>query len=142
MNETLLMSLAFGLALLLNTLTFVFVIGALLRLRVSELRVAPRATGRGGIREGFAYVRHRSDIQLVMVLVFVLGTFGMNFQITMALMATKVFDKGAGEFGLLGDFVRRGEQHPETDRLRHTVLVELFLVDDGQNSSPRPGLRV
>ncbi len=43
-----------------------------------------------------------------MVLVFVLGTFGMNFQITMALMATKVFDKGAGEFGLLGSIMAVG----------------------------------
>ncbi len=97
-----------GEALLLNTLTFVFVILALLRLRVSELRPAPRIKGRGGIREGFTYVRHRRDIQLVMVLVFVLGTFGMNFQITMALMATKVFDKGAGEFGLLGSIMAVG----------------------------------
>ena len=44
-------------------------------------------------------MRMRRDIQLVMLLVFVLGTFGMNFQITMALMATKVFDKGAGSSG-------------------------------------------
>ena len=43
-----------------------------------------------------------------MVLVFVLGTFGMNFQLTMALMATKVFDKGAGEYGLLGSIMAVG----------------------------------
>ena len=97
-----------GPALLLNTFTFVFVIVALLRLRSNELRPAPRVKGRGGIREGFHYVRMRRDIQLVMLLVFVLGTFGMNFQITMALMATKVFDKGAGEFGLLGSIMAVG----------------------------------
>jgi MFS family permease len=97
-----------GEALLLNTLTFVFVLVALLRMRGSELRAAPRARARGGIREGVAYVRRRRDIQLVMLLVFVLGTFGMNFQITMALMATKVFDKGAGEFGLLGSVMAVG----------------------------------
>ncbi len=97
-----------GQALLLNTLTFVFVLGALAMLTTSELRSPSRAKGRGGIREGFAYVRHRRDIQLVMLLVFVLGTFGMNFQITMALMATKVFDKGASEFGLLGSIMAVG----------------------------------
>ena len=97
-----------GPALLLNTVTFVFVIVALLRLRTGELRPAPRVKGRGGIREGFQYVRVRRDLQLVMLLVFVLGTFGMNFQITMALMATKVFDKGAGEFGLLGSIMAIG----------------------------------
>ena len=97
-----------GEALLLNTGTFVFVIVALLMLRRNELRPAPLARARGGIREGFRYVRDRGDIQLVMLLVFVLGTFGMNFQITMALMATKVFDKGAGEFGLLGSIMAVG----------------------------------
>ena len=97
-----------GEALLLNTLTFVFVLVALLRMRGSELRAAPRARAHGGIREGVAYVRRRRDIQLVMLLVFVLGTFGLNFQITMALMATKVFDKGAGEFGLLGSVMAVG----------------------------------
>ena len=45
---------------------------------------------------------------LVLALVFVLGTFGMNFQITMALMATEEFGKGAGEFGLLGSVMAIG----------------------------------
>jgi MFS family permease len=97
-----------GEALLLNTVTFLFVIAALLRLRGGELRPAPLARARGGIRQGFHYVRDRRDLQLVMLLVFVLGTFGMNFQITMALMATKVFDKGASEFGLLGSIMAVG----------------------------------
>ena len=35
-------------------------------------------------------------------MVFFAGTFGLNFQMTSALMATQVFDKGAGEYGLLG----------------------------------------
>ena len=39
---------------------------------------------------------------LVLTIVFFAGTFGLNFQITSALMATEVFDKGAGEYGLLG----------------------------------------
>lgn len=97
-----------GEALLLNTLTFLFVLAALVRIRGSELRGLPRGAARGGIREGFSYVRHRRDIQLVMLLVFVLGTFGMNFQITTALIATQVFDKGAGEYGLLGSIMAIG----------------------------------
>ena len=85
-----------GPALLLNALTFVFVLVALLRHAHHEPATpAPRARGKGQIREGLRYVRSRPDLMLVMALVFVLGTFGMNFQITTALMATKVFDKGA-----------------------------------------------
>lgn len=84
-----------GLALLANSLTFVSVLVALLLMRASELTPAPRSTGRGSALEGLRYVRGRPDIVLVMVLIFVLGTFGMNFQITIALMATQVFERGA-----------------------------------------------
>ena len=43
-----------------------------------------------------------------MVIVFFVGTFGLNFQMTSALMATEVFDKGAGAYGLLGSVVAIG----------------------------------
>ncbi|MEO6414122.1 MAG: MFS transporter [Pedococcus sp.] len=98
-----------GWTLLLNTLTFVAVLLALSAMRRSDLRPAPAlARGKGAIREGIAYVRSRPDIKLVMVLVFVLGTFGMNFQITTALMATKEFGKGPQEYGLLGSVMAIG----------------------------------
>ncbi|HEX5560068.1 MAG TPA: MFS transporter, partial [Nocardioidaceae bacterium] len=71
-----------GIAFVLNTLTFVAVLIALAMMNPRDLRPAPVTRGRGAIREGLRYVRHRPDIVLVMVLVFVLGTFGMNFQIT------------------------------------------------------------
>ncbi len=97
-----------GEALLLNSLSFAFVLVSLALIRPADLLRAPRLTGRGGIREGLVYVRHRPDLQLVMFLIFVLGTFGMNFQITTALMATQIFDKGAGEYGLLGSIMALG----------------------------------
>lgn len=97
-----------GQALLVNSLTFVAVIIALLCMRASELTPAPRVTGRGSALEGLRYVRGRPDIVLVMVLIFVLGTFGMNFQITIALMATQVFDRGAEDYGLLGSIMAVG----------------------------------
>jgi MFS family permease len=98
-----------GWTLVINTFTFVAVLVALGSMRRSELRPAPRlARSKGAIREGVRYVRSRRDIQLVMVLVFVLGTFGMNFQVTTALMATKVFGKGPQEFGLLGSIMAIG----------------------------------
>jgi MFS family permease len=85
------------------------VIVALKRMRVSELQVTPRVErGRGQIREGVRYVRDRPDLLLVMVIVFFVGTFGLNFQMTSALMATEVFDKGAGQYGLLGSIVAVG----------------------------------
>ncbi|NYF97837.1 MFS transporter [Janibacter cremeus] len=97
-----------GPALLLNAASFGAVIFALTLMRTSELSPAPRATGRGGVREGLRYVRGRPDIQLVLLLVFVLGTFGLNFQMTIALMATEVFDRDAQGYGLLGTILAIG----------------------------------
>lgn len=66
------------------------------------------AAGRGAIREGVRYVRSRPDLVLVMWCVFFLGGFGMNFQITSALMATDEFGKGASEYGVLGSVLAVG----------------------------------
>jgi len=97
-----------GPAFFLNTLSFVAVLFALSRMRPEELNPAPRQRGKGQIREGLRYVRGRPDIILIMALVFVLGTFGMNFQMTTALMATAVFHKGPGAYGLLGSIMAIG----------------------------------
>lgn len=97
-----------GWTLLVNVGTFVFVIVALAMLHTSDLRPAPLSRGKGAIREGVRYVRNRPDIQVVMLLVFVLGTFGMNFQVTTALMATQEFGKGPTEYGVLGSIMAIG----------------------------------
>ncbi|UIJ34927.1 MFS transporter [Allobranchiibius sp. GilTou73] len=97
-----------GYTLVFNTGSFIAVLVALGLLRTSELRPSPRSSGKGRIREGLAYVRHRPDIVLVMVMVFMLGTFGMNFQITIALMSTSEFHEGATEYGLLGSIMAIG----------------------------------
>ena len=67
-----------------------------------------RAAKRGRVRDGVAYVRQRPDILLIMVLVFVHGTFGMNFQLFNALMATEVYGKGVEEFGVTGSIMAIG----------------------------------
>jgi MFS family permease len=97
-----------GPAFFVNTLSFVAVLFALSRMRPGELNPAPRQRGKGQILEGLRYVRGRPDIVLIMALVFVLGTFGMNFQMTTALMATTVFHQGAGAYGLLGSIMAVG----------------------------------
>jgi len=98
-----------GPVFLINAASFGAVIFALTRMRSSELMPMPRAPGgRGQVLEGIRYVRARPDLQLVMVIVFFVGTFGLNFQMTSALMATAVFHKGAGAYGLLGSVVAIG----------------------------------
>ncbi|GAA4660801.1 MFS transporter [Arthrobacter cryoconiti] len=98
-----------GPAFLINAASFLAVIVSLWRMRVSELQPVMKVPrGKGQIREGFAYIRQRPDLMMIMVLVFMVGTFGMNFQITNALMATTVFHLGPGEYGLLGSVMAIG----------------------------------
>ena len=94
---------ATGLVVLLNALSYVAVILALQAMSEHELTPADRVPrGKGMVRDGVRYVRRRPDLMLILVLAFFTGTFGMNFQMTSALMATQVFGKGPDEYGLLG----------------------------------------
>lgn len=97
-----------GPTLMVNALSFVAVIGALLAMDPTRLTPAPIAAGKGRIREGLAYVKHRPDLILIMTLIFIHGTFGMNFQITNALMATEVFGRGVTDYGVVGSVMAIG----------------------------------
>ena len=98
-----------GPVFLINAASFAAVIFALVKMRTADLMPMPRAgRGRGQVLEGIRYIRGRPDLMMVMVIIFFVGTFGLNFQMTSALMATQVFDKGAGEYGILGSIVAIG----------------------------------
>lgn len=51
--------------------------------------------------EGFRYVWSRPDLKAILLMLFLLGTFGMNFPIYLSTMSVSVFNAGAGAFGLL-----------------------------------------
>ncbi|HEX8496711.1 MAG TPA: MFS transporter [Actinomycetales bacterium] len=98
-----------GPVFLINAASFLAVIASLARMRVRELTPPPvAARGKGQMRAGLAYVRGRSDLVLILAVVGMVGTFGLNFQMTTALMATSVFDKGPSEYGLLGSIMAIG----------------------------------
>ncbi len=73
-----------------------------------RLTRAGAARHKGLIRDAVRYLRGRPDLMLVLGVVFFAGTFGLNFQMTSALMSTQVFDKGATEYGLLGTVMAIG----------------------------------
>ncbi|MEA5153388.1 MFS transporter [Raineyella sp.] len=97
-----------GPAILVNAISYAATLIALVAMDPADLHRAPRTNGRGSVREGLAYVRRRPDILLVMFMVFMLGTFGLNFQVTNALMATQVFHVGPAEYGLMGTLMGVG----------------------------------
>jgi MFS family permease len=88
-------------AFLVNAASYAAVLIGLKLMRPGDLRPLPRAPrSRGQLREAVGYVRARPDLWLTLVLVFFVATFGMNFQVTTALMSRGVFHTGAGAFGL------------------------------------------
>lgn len=91
-----------GWVMLSSSLAFVAVLVGLSMMRTAELFPSrPLARGKGQVREGLRYVKRRADIVVVLVLLFIVATFGMNFQITLAIMAKIVFQKDAASYGLL-----------------------------------------
>ncbi|MFI7585631.1 MFS transporter [Spongisporangium articulatum] len=98
-----------GPVFLINAVSFAAVVIQLSRMDLDRLLLSPNASRkRGSVRDGLAYVRHRSDILLLLGIVGMIGTFTMNFQVTTALMARLVFDKGSGQYGLLGSVMAIG----------------------------------
>jgi MFS family permease len=95
-------------ALLINALSFAPVIISVLLMDPRALTPAPRTNKRGAIVEGLRYVRGRPDIIVLMFIVFMLGTFGLNFQVNNALMATVEFGLDSDDFGYLSSIMAIG----------------------------------
>jgi MFS family permease len=117
-----------GPSFIVNGLSYFFVIGALLNLNEKAFFHQDRAKSDGNIREGLAYAKARPDIYVVMLMVFFLATFGLNFQIFNALMATQEFDLGPASFGLMGTFIAIGSLtgaigSARLERFRNTKFV-------------------
>jgi MFS family permease len=91
-----------GWVFLINAASFVAVLCSLSVLRIGELHRRSRAQRtRGSLVDGFRYVWRRADLKAVFLMLFLFGTFGLNFPIFISTMSVRVFHKGAGQFGLL-----------------------------------------
>jgi MFS family permease len=117
-----------GPSFLINATTYLFVILSLLFMRPSDFFNQKKEETLGTIREGLRYALARPDLYVVMALVFFAATFGLNFQIFNALMATKEFGKGPASYGLLGTFIAVGSLtgallSARLERLRDAKLV-------------------
>jgi MFS family permease len=117
-----------GPSFIVNGLSYFFVITALLNLNEKGFFHQDQAKSDGNIREGIAYAKARPDIYVVMLMVFFLATFGLNFQIFNALMATQEFGLGPASFGLMGTFIAIGSLtgaigSARLERFRNTKFV-------------------
>jgi MFS family permease len=88
-------------AFLVNAASYGAVLLGLKLMRPEELHPARRPErGPGQLRAAISYVRARPNLWMPLILIFFVSTFGMNFQVTTALMSRTVFHTGASAFGL------------------------------------------
>jgi MFS family permease len=98
-----------GWVFLLNAVSFGAVIAGLLAMDPARLHVVARMTRqRGQLAEAVRYVRGRSDLVVLLVLVFCVSTFGMTFFATLANVAANVFHRSASGYGLLSTLMAVG----------------------------------
>lgn len=98
-----------GWVFIINAITYLAVIASLYRLRVSELKRSKRvARTRGSLVEGFRYVWARPDLKALFTMLFLIGTFGLNFPIYISTMSVTTFQAGANEYGLLSSTMAIG----------------------------------
>jgi MFS family permease len=98
-----------GWVFIINAVTFAAVLASLFLIRVTELHRSqrqPRKTS--DFADGFRYVLRRPDLRVMLLMFFLIGTFGANFQIFIPTMSVSVFHKGASAYGLLGSFMAVG----------------------------------
>lgn len=102
-------SVGTGWVFLINALSFVAVLGSLRMLRLAELHQKPRnVRTRGSFVEGFKYVWTRPDLKAALLMLFLIGTFGLNFPIYISTMSVTAFHAGASQYGVLSSTMAIG----------------------------------
>jgi len=93
-----------GVCFAINAASYVAVLAGLLMMRPEEFhpsgrRERPRIVA--GLKEGFKFARHNEQIWLMLVLVFVMSTFCLNFNVLLPVLAKQTLHSGPETFGLL-----------------------------------------
>ncbi|WP_228974277.1 MFS transporter [Streptomyces sp. DH12] len=102
-------SVGSGWAFLVNGLSFLAPLTALLLMRTAELHPVARVPrGKGQLREGLRYVAGRPELIWPIALVGFVGTFGFNFPIWLTAFADGVFHVGPGTYGLMNTLMAVG----------------------------------
>ncbi|SFS19131.1 Predicted arabinose efflux permease, MFS family [Dyella sp. OK004] len=98
-----------GWVFLINAVSFAAVIASLCLLRRDALHAGLRGLqARGSLLEGFRYVWQRPDLKALLFMLFLIGTFGLNFPIFISTMSVSVFHAGADQYGLLSSIMALG----------------------------------
>jgi predicted MFS family arabinose efflux permease len=102
---------AIGLALCftVNALSFGAVLVSLAAMRSSELFPAKRVSRqKKQVRQGLRYVRNTPELFIPLLMIAVIGTLAWEFQVSLPLMASKVFHGGAASYGVMASVMGGG----------------------------------
>jgi MFS family permease len=123
-----------GPVFLVNAISYLAVVVALLAMRTSELRPRARAPRRRGqIRDGLRYVWRTPDLRLPLMVMGVVFLFAYNLMVLLPLLAVRSFGGGAGTYGMLLSLFGAGSlfgalfmaSRVNTANLRRLVLLAL-----------------
>ena len=94
-----------GVCFAVNAASYIAVILGLLLMRPSEFHAVERRerprTLLSGLKEGLSYARNDEQIMLVLVLVAVMSTFCLNFNVLLPVLAKQTLHSGPEVFGIL-----------------------------------------
>ncbi|WP_031409440.1 MFS transporter [Thiomonas sp. FB-Cd] len=98
-----------GWVFMVNALSFVAVLASLMKMRVGELRPLHRGDEPStGIADGLRYVRSRPNLVIALIMLFLVGTYGLNFPIFISTMSVTAFHGSAGLYGGLSSTMAVG----------------------------------
>lgn len=97
-----------GPVMLINAVSFTATVVALRCMSPTELLRPDRPADRSRVVDGLRYVASRRDLLLPLALMAVVGLFGLNFELTLPVLARTVFDTGPAAFGLLTSSLAAG----------------------------------
>jgi len=117
---------------LVNALSYVAVLFALGAMRPVELYPQARADrAPGAIRAGLRYVWSTPVLRSTLLLVAVIGTFGMNFTVVLPLLARYTFDGGAPLYGWLTSLMSLGSLFGALTAARRVGPTRRLLIGSG-----------
>ena len=93
-----------GICFAINAVSFLAVLAGLMMMRPREffpVEAAKRPRMMSGVREGLSYVVHTRQVLLVLLLVLVISTFCLNFNVLLPVLAKETLDAGPRTFGAL-----------------------------------------
>jgi MFS family permease len=93
-----------GICFAINAVSFLAVLAGLLMMRPREffpVEASRRPTMLRGVREGISFAIHKREVLLVLILVLVISTFCLNFNVLLPVLAKKTLDAGPRTFGAL-----------------------------------------